>query len=66
MEYFPTKFDNYLAVHEESEHITYFRPPTVPHGQFCKWKLFFFPLIDRLVYTIQSNQNLDALIKYVA
>ena len=27
---------------------------------------FFFPLIDRLVCTIQSNQTLDALIKYVA
>ena len=24
-EYFPTKFDNYLAVHEEPEHITYVR-----------------------------------------
>ena len=24
-EYFPTKFDDYLAVHEEPEHITYFR-----------------------------------------
>jgi len=28
--------------------------------------LFFFPLIDRLVCTIQSNQTLDALIKNVA
>jgi len=26
----------------------------------------FFPLIDRLMSTIQSNQTLDALIKYVA
>jgi len=24
-EYLPTKFDNYLAMHEEPEHITYFR-----------------------------------------
>jgi len=40
--------------------------PTVPHGQFCTWKRFVFPLIDRLVWTIQSNQTLDALIKYVA
>ena len=41
--------------------------PTVPHGQFCTWKRFvFFALIDRLVCTIQSNQTLDALIKYVA
>ena len=40
--------------------------PTVPHGQFCTWKRFFFPVIDRLVYTIQSYQTLDALIKYVA
>ena len=28
--------------------------------------IFFFPLIDRLVCTIQNNQTLDALIKYVA
>ena len=27
---------------------------------------FFFALIDRLMCTIQSNQMLDALIKYVA
>ena len=26
---------------------------------------FFFPFIDRLVCTIESNQTLDALIKYV-
>ena len=35
--------------------------PTVPHGQFCTWNRFFL-----LVCTIQSVQNLDALIKYVA
>ena len=28
--------------------------------------IFFFPLIDRLVCTIQNNQTLDALINYVA
>ena len=38
----------------------------VPHGWFCTWKRFFFPSIDRLVCTIQSNQTSDALIKYVA
>ena len=27
--------------------------------------IFFFPLIDRLVCTIQNNQTLDALIKHV-
>jgi len=31
------------------------------HGNF----FVFFPLIDRLMCTIQSNQTLDALIKYV-
>ena len=31
----------------------------------CIWKRFS-PLIDRLVCTIQINQNSDALIKYVA
>ena len=36
-------------------------------GQFCKWKRFYlFPLSDGLVCTIQSNQTLDALIKFVA
>ena len=44
---------------------TYFRTYR-SHGQFCTWKRFFFPLIDRLVCTIQSNQTSDALIKYVA
>ena len=38
----------------------------VPHGWICTWKRFFFPLIDRMVCTIQSNQTSDALIKYVA
>ena len=33
---------------------------------FVYGNVFFFPLIDRLVCTIQSNQTLDALIKYVA
>ena len=40
--------------------------PTVPHGQFCTWKRFFFSLFDELVCTIQNKQNLDALIKHVA
>ena len=35
--------------------------PTIPHGQFCRRKHFFFPLIDRLVCTIQSSQILDAI-----
>jgi len=39
--------------------------PTVPHGQFCTWKRFYFPFIDRLVCAIQSVQTLDASIKYV-
>ena len=52
-EYFPTKFDNDIVA------------PTITHGQFCTWKRFFFSLIDRLVCTIQHNQTLDALIKYV-
>jgi len=39
-----------------------FRMDSFEHG-----KVFvFFPLIDRLVCTIQSNQTLDALIIYVA
>ena len=33
---------------------------------FVHENAFLFPLIDRLVFTIQSNQILDALIKYVA
>ena len=33
-EYFPTKDDNYLAVHEKPKHIAIFAP-TVPHGWFC-------------------------------
>ena len=33
---------------------------------FVHGKVFFFPLIDRLVCIIQSNQSLGALIKYVA
>ena len=37
-----------------------FRMDSFVHGHF------FFLLIDRLVRTIQSNQTLDALIKYVA
>ena len=40
--------------------------PTVPHGQFCTRKRFFFPLFDKLVCAIQNNQPLDALTKYVS
>jgi len=32
-------------------------------NSFVHGNVFFFPLIDRLVCTKQSNQNLDALIK---
>jgi len=39
---------------------------TVPHGQFCTWKRFFFPLIDKLMCTIHSNKTLDTLVEYVA
>jgi len=31
---------------------------TVPHGQFCTWKRdFFFPVIDRLMCTLESSQT---------
>ena len=33
---------------------------------FVHENVLFFPLIDRLVCTIQNNQTLDTLIKYVA
>ena len=46
--------------HNLFSHLT-FRMESFVHGN-----VFFFPLIDRLVFTIQSNQTLDALIKYVA
>ena len=47
-------------MHEEPELITYF-------GTYrSTWTVFFFPLIDRLVCTIQNNQTLDAFMKYVA
>ena len=38
-----------------------FRMDSFVHGNVS-----FFPLIDRFVSTIQSNQTLDALIEYVA
>ena len=38
-----------------------FRVDSFVHGN-----VFIFPLIDKFVCTIQSNQTLDALIKYVA
>jgi len=49
------QFDNYLAVHEEPELITYFRTYR------SAWTVLY--LIDRLLCMIQSNQTLDALIK---
>ena len=66
-EYFPTKDDNYLAVHEKPEHIAIFTP-TVPHGWFLyiNIKNVFFLLIDRAVCMIQNNQLLDVLIKCIA
>ena len=33
-EYFPTKIDNYLAVHEKPKHIAIFAP-TIPHVRLC-------------------------------
>ena len=38
-----------------------FRMDSFVHGN-----VNFFPLFDRLVCTLQSNQRLDALIKYVS
>ena len=64
-EYIPTKFDNYLVVHEEPEHITYFRT-NISAWTVLYMETFFFPLIDRVVCTIQSYQILDALMKYFA
>ena len=59
------KLDNYLAVHVEPEHITYFR--TNRSAWIVLYmETFFFPLINKLVCTIQNNKILDALIKYVA
>jgi len=44
--FFPTRLDNYLAVHEESEHITYFR--TYRSAWTVLYTIvFLFPLIDR-------------------
>jgi len=58
------QFDNYLAVHEESESINYFR--TYRSAWTVLYiETFFVQLIDRLVCTIQGNQILDALIKYL-
>ena len=51
-------------MHEEPEHITYFRTNRSAWTVLYMEK-FFVPLIDRLVCTIQSNHTLDALIKYV-
>ena len=60
----PTRFDNYIAVHEDPEHITYFR--TYRSAWMDTWGRFFFPLINILVCTIQRHQPLVALIKYGA
>ena len=40
--YFPTKFDNYLAVHEEPEHITHVR--TYRSACFVHANVFSFRL----------------------
>jgi len=51
-------------VHEESESINYFR--TYRSAWTVLYiETFFVQLIDRLVCTIQGNQILDALIKYL-
>jgi len=49
-QYIPTKFDNYLAAW------------TVLYMETG----FFFPLIERVMCTIQSYHLLDALIRYFA
>ena len=47
-----TKFDDYLAVHDEPELIIFFR--TYRSAWIVLYmKTFFFPLIDRLVCTMQ-------------
>ena len=64
--YFSTKFENYLAVHEKPEHITFVRTYRSSWIVLYIETVFFFPLIDKLVCTIQSNQTLDEFIKNVA
>ena len=60
---FLPKFDNYV----DPEHITYFRTyRSAWTVMYMKTFLSFRYLIYRLVCTLQSNQRLDALIKYVA
>ena len=49
--YFPSKFNNYLVVHEEPEHITYFCMDS-----FVYRKVFFFPLIDFVQYKINEHK----------
>jgi len=50
-------------VHEDTEYRIYL---TFRMDSFVHENVIFFPLIDRLVCSIQSNQTLDAFIKYVA
>ena len=53
-------------MHEEPEHLTYVRTYRTAWTVLSVETCFFFPLIDRYVCIIQSNQTMDALIKYVA
>ena len=53
-------------MHEEPEHISYVRTYRSAWTVLEMEMLFFFPLIDIFVCTIQRKQTLDALIKYVA
>ena len=50
-EYFSTEFNNYRAVHEEPELITYCRTYRSA-WTVVYMETFFFPLIDRFVYII--------------
>ena len=51
---------------EATTHITYFRTYSSAWTVLYMETFFYFPLIDVLLCTIQSNPTLDALIEYVA
>ena len=51
---------------EAPTHITYFRTYSAAWTVLYMETFFYFPLIDVLLCTIQSNPTLDALIEYVA
>ena len=55
-----------ILSYEKPEHITYFRTYRSTWSVLFRETGFFFPLIDIFVCTIQSDQTLDALVKYVA